>query len=146
MQSSYAPLPEPREVVVKKWMIYAGISVTLILTTLFIWGIVWVAINQPQIIEALRDIMIIALSLGMCLMGIAMILITVMVIRLVNLLEFEIKPILQQTNETISTVKGTTAFVSQNVVKPMTKVSGYVAGVRRSLQVLFGDVKNKFPD
>ena len=141
MQSSYTPLPEPRQPVVKKWMIYAGITVILILTALSIWGIFWVATNHPTTIEAMRDIMIIALSLGTCLMGIAMIIITVMIIRLVNLLEFEIKPILQQTNETIATVKGTTAFVGQNVVKPMTKVSGYAAGVRRGLKVLFGDAK-----
>jgi hypothetical protein len=146
MQSSYAPPPEPRKQVVQKWMIYAGIAVIVVLVTLLIWGIFWVSINHPETIEAMRDIMIIALSLGACLMGVAMIIITIMIIRLVNLIEFEIKPILQQTNETIGTVKGTTAFVSQNVIKPMTKVSGYTAGLRQGIRVLFGDAKNNLPD
>ena len=146
MQSTVVPSPESRKPLVQKWMVYAGILITLLLIGLLIWGIFWVATNQPEAIEAMRDIMIIALALGACLMGIAMIIITVMIIRLVNLIEFEIKPILQQTNETIGTVKGTTTFVTQNVVKPVTKISGYAAGLRRGLKVLFGDARNNFPD
>jgi hypothetical protein len=62
-----------------------------------------------------------------------------MVVRLINMLEFEIKPILEKTNETVGMVRGTTVFVSQNVVKPVTTASSYIAGVRRGLATLFGD-------
>jgi hypothetical protein len=70
----------------------------------------------------------------------------VMLVRLVNTIEFEIKPILEQTNETIGTVKGTTTFVSKNVVNPVIKTTGYVAGLRRGLKVLFGDPRKNLPD
>jgi len=122
-----------------------GLLAILILTGLLIWGIFWAAANHPDIIEALRDIVIIGLALASCLFGITLILIVVMLIRLVNVIEFEIKPILQQTNETISTVRGTTNFVSKNVVKPVAKASSYVAGLRRGLQVLFGDPDKNLP-
>jgi hypothetical protein len=69
-----------------------------------------------------------------------------MVVRLLNMLEFEIKPILEKTNETLGTVRGTTTFVSQNVVQPVTKASSYVAGFRRGISVLFGDPKKNLPD
>lgn len=132
--------------VVPRFAIVAGVIVGLILVGLFIWGVLYVATTYPATIESLRDIVIIGVSLGFCLFGVAFVVMLIMVIRLVNMLEFEIKPILQQTNETISTLKGTTSFVSQNVVKPITRVSSYAAGVQRALQVLFGDPHKNLPD
>ena len=70
----------------------------------------------------------------------------VMVVRLLNMLEFEIKPILEKTNETLGTVRGTTTFVSQNVVQPVTRASSYVAGIRKGIAVLFGDPRKNLPD
>jgi hypothetical protein len=107
---------------------------------------VWLAQNQADGIEAVRDIFIIALALESCLFGIVLIMMLVMIIRLVNMLEFEIKPILEKTNETVGMVRGTSAFVSQNVVKPVTKASSYVAGVRRGFQALFGNPEKNLHD
>lgn len=149
MQSEFQaqiPANTPPKPLVSRLPVALGVIGILLLTGLFIWGIFWAATQHPDIIEALRDIVIIALALGSCLFGIAFIIMLVMIIRLVNMLEFEIKPILQQTNETINTLKGTTTFVSQNVVKPVTKASSYAAGVRRGLKVLLGDPKHNLPD
>jgi hypothetical protein len=123
-----------------------GIIVFLVLAGLFIWGMIWLAQNQADNIEAVRDIFIIALALESCLFGIVLIMMLVMIVRLVNMLEFEIKPILEKTNETVGMVRGTSAFVSQNVVKPVTKANSYVAGVRRGFQALFGDPKKNLRD
>jgi hypothetical protein len=123
-----------------------GVVAALVIAGLFIWLIVWLAQNYAPQISAIRDVFIIALALETCLFGIVLLMMLVMVIRLVNMLEFEIKPILEQTNETISTVRGTTAFVSKNVVQPVTLAAGYVAGVRRGLSVLFGDARRNLPD
>jgi hypothetical protein len=67
-------------------------------------------------------------------------------VRLVTTIDLDIKPILQQTNETIGTVRGTTTFVSKNVVNPVVKATGYLAGFRRGLKVLFGDPRKNLPD
>ena len=123
-----------------------GIIVALVLAVLFILGVVWVARSFPATIEALRDVMIIALALVSCIFGITLMLLFVMVVRLLNMLEFEIKPILEKTNETLGTVRGTTTFVSQNVVQPVTRASSYVAGFRKGVAVLFGDPRKNLPD
>jgi hypothetical protein len=45
---------------------------------------------------------------------------------------------LEAANETLATVRGTTQFVSHNVVSPVVKWSGYLAGLRRVLQQIGG--------
>jgi hypothetical protein len=55
------------------------------------------------------------------------------------MLEFEIKPILHKTNETLGTLRGTSIFVSRNVVGPVTTASSYLAGFRRGIATLFGN-------
>lgn len=126
--------------------IVLGVILLLALAGLFIWGMVWLAQNQADNIEAIRDIFIIALALASCLFGVVLIMMLVMIIRLVNMLEFEIKPILEKTNETVGMVRGTSTFVSQNVVKPVTKASSYIVGVRRGFQALFGNPKKNLRD
>jgi hypothetical protein len=131
---------------VPTWQIVLGIIVGLVLTGLFIAGIIWLAGNHAPTIEALRDIFIIVLAIEFCLFGIVLIMLLVMVIRLVTMLEFEIKPILEKTNETVGTIRGTTNFVSQKVVEPMTKANAFMSGARAGWRALFGDPKRNLPD
>ena len=141
------PIDQPaRQEFIPKLYVALGIIAILVAAVLFIMVIVWLARSYPDTIEALRDMMVIALALVSCIFGITLLLLFVMVVRLLNMLEFEIKPILEKTNETLGTVRGTTTFVSQNVVEPVTKVSSYVAGVRKGISVLFGDPKKNLPD
>ena len=86
--------------------------------------------------------MVIILALEFCIFGAAFLIMMVMVIRLINMMEFEVKPILQKTNETLNTMRGTTTFVSQNVVKPTIKAKSRAAGIRRGLKTLFGNPRN----
>lgn len=137
---------QPQKRLVPTLYIVLGVILLLALAGLSIWGLVWLAQNQAANIEAVRDIFIIALSLASCLFGIVLIMMLVMIIRLVNMLEFEIKPILEKTNETVEMVRGTSAFVSQNVVKPVTKANSYLAGIRRGVQALLGNPKKNLRD
>ena len=123
-----------------------GIVGGLLLSGLLIWLFVWLASTQAATIEAVRDILIIVLALESCLFGIVLMILLVMVIRLVNVLEFEVKPILNKTNETVSTIRGTTLFVSDNVVKPVTEISSRAAGISRALRVLFGNPNRNLDD
>ena len=95
--------------------------------------------------EAVRDILLIVLAIESCLFGIVLLFMLLMIVRLVNMLEFEIKPILEKTNETVGTIRGTTTFVSQNVVKPVNEVRVQMAGIRRALKTLFGNPRNNLP-
>lgn len=128
-----------------RYLILGGLG-ALILLALFVIFVLWAADNFAPELEAIRDIFIIALALETCLFGIVLVVMLLMLVRLVNMLEYEIKPILEKTDETVGMVRGTTTFVGQNVVKPVTKATAYVAGVRRGLRVLFGDPSRNLPD
>lgn len=119
--------------------IVVGVAITLLVSVLAIILLVYLANNYAESILVIRDIFIIALGLMSCLTSIVLILLLIAVIRLVNMLEFELKPILLKTNETLGTIRGTTTFMSDNVIRPVTKASSYLAGVRRGISVLFGD-------
>lgn len=126
--------------------IVGGAILLVVLLALFTWLVIWAASNHAPTLEALRDIFIIALALESCLFGILLVIMLIMVVRLVNMLEFEIKPILEKTNETVGMVRGTTTFVGENVVKPVTKATSYVAGIRAGFRALFGDPRKNLPD
>jgi len=131
---------------ISKLYVALGIIALLVIVGLLIWGVIWLAKTQAGAIEAVRDIFIIGLSLTSCVFGLVLIMMLVMIIRLVNMIEFEIKPILEKTNETVGMVRGTTVFVSKNVVTPVTKASSFVAGIRRGLKTLFGDPRKNLSD
>ena len=119
--------------------VIAGVVVTLVVAVLSTALLVYLANNYADTILVVRDIFIIALGLMSCLSGIVLILLLIAVTRLINMLEFELKPILIKTNETLGTIRGTTVFMSQNVVRPMTTASSYMAGIRRGVNTLFGN-------
>lgn len=146
MSTVVDPVTEKRGPLINKVYVALGIGGILLVSALLIWLFVWLASTQAQTIEAVRDILIIVLALESCLFGIALMIMLVMVIRLVNVVEFEIKPILNKTNETVSTIRGTTVFVSDNVVKPVTTISAKAAGISTALRTLFGDPRRNLND
>lgn len=146
MSTIVEPVEEKREPLVRPLYIGLGVAGILLVSGLLIWLFVWLASTQAPTIEAVRDIFIIVLALESCLFGIALILLLIMVIRLVNVVEFEIKPILNKTNETVSTIRGTTVFVSDNVVKPVTNLSAKAVGISAALRTLFGDPSRNLRD
>lgn len=142
----YTPQPVQEPEFIPRSYVIVGVVVTVLIAVLTILGILWLASTQGATMEALRDIMIIVLALESCVFGIVLMLLLIMIIRLVNMLEFEIKPILEKTNETLGTVRGTTTFVSDHVVTPVARATSYVAGIRKGVRTLFGDPRNNLPD
>jgi hypothetical protein len=60
--------------------------------------------------------------------------------RLIKMLQVEVLPVIRDAQETVSTVRGTTTFVSDNVVTPVVSAGSTAAGVRRTVQVLMADL------
>ena len=85
-----------------------------------------------------RDIAIIVLAVESILIGILLSILVIQVIRLVRVLRQEIMPILNSTQETVGTVRGTATFVSDNMVRPLVKVTSYAAGARQAINTLLG--------
>lgn len=119
--------------------IVIGVIVLLVLGVAFTALLTYLAVNYADTIIIVRDIFIIALGIMSCLSGIVLILLLISIIRLINMLEFELKPILLKTNDTLGTIRGTTAFMSDNVMRPVATASSYMAGLRRGVMTLFGD-------
>lgn len=94
----------------------------------------WLLSNADKT-STIRDIFIIFLGFEFLLIGIALIILIIQLSRLINLLQNEVKPILDSTNETVNTLRGTTAFLSNNLVEPVMKLNEYIAGFQRLLQI-----------
>jgi uncharacterized protein YoxC len=69
--------------------------------------------------------------------GIALVILVVQISLLINLLQNEIKPILETTNDTVNTLKGTTTFLSSNLLEPVIKMNEYLAGLKKLIDLLF---------
>jgi len=145
MSTELPSAQESREEAIPTLYVVIGMIVLIVIGIAFTVGIVLLAEHFPNQLEAIRDVFIIALALESCVFGIVLMLMLIMLIRLVNTVEFEIKPILEQTYETMGTVRGTTTFVSKNVVRPVVKVKSYVAGFKGGFKSLFGNPKDNLP-
>lgn len=98
-------------------------------------SVLWLVRNPAQT-ETLRDVFIILMALESLVIGMALIVLIIQIARLTNLLQNEIRPILHSTQETVSTLRGTTRFLSDNLVTPVVKVNSTMAAVRRVLELL----------
>ncbi len=128
-QPPIEPEPEGMTPQQKTGIIVAAIVALLILIGLII-GAVFLVQNPTQA-AAVRDVFIILMALMMVFIGIALTVVAVQIALLTNLLRNELKPILEATQETVRTVRGTAVFLSENVAEPVIKLNAYVAGLSR---------------
>lgn len=103
---------------------------------------VWFLSIDPQRTVLIRDIFIIFMALVTLLVGFLLAILVFQLARLINLLQNEVKPILESTNETVSTLRGTTTFLSNHVTQPIIQLNGYLAAMQRFLE-LFSLTKGK---
>ncbi len=117
-----------------------GVLIGAIIIGLII-AVVGALINSDGIanfFRILRDFFIIVLALQGILISVALVVLVLQVTALVNLLSTEIKPIIDETREAMSTIRGTAEFVSKNVARPVIRASAVVAGARALLGELTG--------
>jgi hypothetical protein len=84
----------------------------------------------------IRDIAIIILAIGSLFVYVLLAVLIWQIWRLTRYVQTEVKPVLEDAKETLATVRGTTTFLSENVVAPTVSTAGQVAGARRTVQVL----------
>lgn len=85
-----------------------------------------------------RDLFIILLAMEGIIMGMALIVLVIQLAALLNILQNEVQPIVDNANETVTTVRGTAQFMSENLVEPVIKTSAFVAGVGGLLREMLG--------
>lgn|GEM_PF-726211 len=93
-----------------------------------------------MIVGVVRDILIIFLALTSIVVWVLLGILIWQIWRLTKLVQSELKPMIVDTKETIATVRGTTTFMSENVVTPVIQTSSRVAGYRRTAMALFGQL------
>lgn len=99
----------------------------------------------PAATTVVRDIAIVFVAVETFLIGLAMILLIFQIQVLIQVLRDEIQPLLRSVNDTASTVRGTTEFVSHNVVSPIIQAAGFASGMRRVIRDVISVAKATKP-
>ena len=84
----------------------------------------------------IRDVFIIVVGLETLVIGVALVVLLIQLASLINLLQNEVRPILQATNETVNTLRGTAEFLGESVVEPVIKLNSYLASIQRVLELM----------
>jgi hypothetical protein len=86
----------------------------------------------------LRNLVFITLAIEGIVIIFAIAVLIVQIARLVNLLQSEVRPILEDTQAAAKSAKGTAEFVGNNVTQPIIKLSAFAAGVGTLVRELGG--------
>jgi hypothetical protein len=113
-------------------IIIVGIVVVLVLLAIAIY--ILLLPGTPT--DRIRDVFIIIVAFESLVIGIALIVLIVQLASLINLLQNEVRPILTATSETVNTLRGTAEFLGENVVEPVIKLNGYLAGMSRVIELM----------
>lgn len=130
---------DPHELRKRRLTIVGIVLLGIILLGLLVTGLVFLIspdLTSIETVSRLRDIFIILMALESLLIGLALTILIIQIARLTNLLENEVKPILDSTNETISNLRGTTKFLSDNLVEPVIKLNEILAVFQRLTDIL----------
>ena len=119
----------------RKLAVSLGVIMLLLVAGLVLFGMF--LLRNPDLTRTLRDLVIIVLALEMLVMGIAIIVVTVQLARLLHLIRYEIKPILEQASDTIVALRSIVRLVNDNVAAPVVKLGGTLAGAVRFLRIIW---------
>jgi vacuolar-type H+-ATPase subunit I/STV1 len=140
-EHEYVSVP-PRGEKSRAWVIVSALLLLLIIT-----GVVFAVIsmvNNPDQTETIRDIVIIFMAVESLLIGLVLIILIIQLARLTTMLQNEVKPILDSTNETLNTLRGTTNFLSNKLVNPVVKANSSIAAIMRAIELLgFGRFRKR---
>ena len=115
--------------------VIAAVAAAVVLLVILILA-VYVLLQPGTPTERWRDVFIIVVSLESLVIGVALVVLLVQLANLINLLQNELRPILEATSETVNTLRGTAEFLGESVVEPVIKLNGYLASMRRVLELI----------
>jgi len=120
----------------KRGLIIGIIVAAVLIVASLVFGLVMLLRADAATTSEIRDIFIIFMALESLVLGVALVILIIQLAMLINLLQNDIKPIIKSTNETVSTLRGTAAFLSNNVTEPVIKLNEYLAGIKKLLDIL----------
>jgi MFS family permease len=126
-------LTEGKEGGSKLWIV---IVAAVLIVGLLITGLVLLIRSDTDTTSHWRDIFIIVMALESLVIGLALVILIVQLATLINLIQNEVKPILNSTSETVNTLKGTTKFLSENLTGPVIELNATMAAVKAFFDVI----------
>lgn len=118
-----------------KRIIYAvAIGAVIILAGLIY--VIYLLMQSTTPTDRIRDIFIIVVALESLVIGAALIVLIVQLASLINLLQNEVRPILNATSETVNNLRGTAEFLGESVIEPVIKLNGYLASMNRVIELM----------
>lgn len=136
-----SPSPSPAELAQRRKMVITGV-IAIVIVLAFIIGSVWALVQPTTPTDKIRDIFIIFMAVESLFIGLVLVILIVQLAQLINLLQNEIKPILNSTNETVNTLRGTAVFLSDNLAEPVMKINEFLAALNQ-LREMLGFSKRK---
>jgi len=125
-------------------LITIGIVVaTLVFLAIIVLVTVVLLRQDAETTSKIADVFIIFMALESLVIGLVLVILIVQLARLINLLQNEIKPIVESTNETVSTLRGTTQFLSDNISEPVIRLNEYLAGLSEFFRIVRPKRKKK---
>jgi hypothetical protein len=118
----------------RRRMVLIGIGIAVI-AVLILLG--FAAMIAAGVIDEVRDVLIILLATESLIIGGVTLFLLYQVIMLVTLLREELIPLIQSTQETVNSARGTTVYVSRKIIVPSAKAATTVARLQTMARVLF---------
>lgn len=129
--------PTPSTPPVEKQKAPIGLIIAaVVIVALLITGVVLLLRSDNNTTARVRDVFIIFMALESLVIGVALVILIVQLATLINLLNNEIRPIIQSTNDTVNTLKGTVTFLSDNLSEPVIKLNEYIAAIRKFFDII----------
>lgn len=126
---------KPQKEKSSRWFGILIVALAVLLLAGIVFAVIWLTQSGAPT-ETLRDIFIILVAFEFMIIGVALVVLVIQLARLVNLLNNEVRPILDSANEAANTMRGTARFLSDKLVNPVVKVNVGMAAVRRALDLL----------
>jgi hypothetical protein len=149
-EKSEAPLPDiqvtepsPEELRKQRQITLAIVGAGILILIIIIGGAIFLLSQSNDTTARIRDVFIIFMALESLVIGLVLVILVVQLARLINLLQNEIKPILDSTNETVNTLRGTTRFLSDHLAEPVIKLNEYLAGLQQIFRLVRTPRKQK---
>ena len=120
----------------KQRIMVASVVAGIVLIAVLLSVAIYFLLQPTTPTDQIRDVFIIVVALESLVVGVALIVLIVQMATLINLLQNEVRPILVATNETVNTLRGTVEFLGEEVIEPVMKLSGYLAGLNRMLELM----------
>ena len=113
-----------------------GVTIGAIIFLVLLGIAIYFLLQPATPTDKIRDVFIIVVALESLVIGVALIILVVQLASLINLLQNEVRPILKATTDTVNNLRGTAEFLGENVVEPVIKLNGYLAGLYRMLELM----------